>query len=92
MIPEPLTMKQRAQASRDRARKKMLKVRPKLKSNQVVHHLDHNPFNNDMTNLYVMENSDHVKHHWEDRKHGIDKYLKDLTDALFMFNERIWIK
>ena len=35
----------------------------KLKSNEVVHHKDKNPLNNDISNLEVLWNSDHSRQH-----------------------------
>ena len=44
-----------------------------LNSNEIVHHLDVNKKNNLITNLGVMTNSSHAKHHGEER--GM-KYLE----------------
>ena len=35
----------------------------KLKTEEVVHHLDGNGMNNDITNLKIMTRSEHVRHH-----------------------------
>lgn len=51
-----------------------------------VHHLDHNPANNDITNLQAMDPSEHLSHHQENlsperiqkRKEHIDS-VRDLT-------------
>jgi len=34
-----------------------------LTSNEVVHHRDHNPLNNDLSNLKVMTRAEHLVHH-----------------------------
>lgn len=34
-----------------------------LTSDQVVHHIDHNPLNNDISNLQVMTRAEHLVHH-----------------------------
>jgi DNA-binding NarL/FixJ family response regulator len=34
-----------------------------LPSNEVVHHRDHNPLNNDISNLQVMTRAQHLVHH-----------------------------
>lgn len=40
----------------------------KLPDNHVVHHIDHNVNNNDISNLELLSISDHVKLHWRERK------------------------
>jgi len=38
----------------------------KLSSEEVVHHIDNNPNNNKINNLYLFANkSEHLKHHWQ---------------------------
>lgn len=34
-----------------------------LTSDEVVHHIDHNPLNNDISNLKVMTRAEHLVHH-----------------------------
>jgi HNH endonuclease len=34
-----------------------------LTSDEVVHHIDHNPLNNDISNLQVMTRAEHLVHH-----------------------------
>lgn len=52
------------QLSRVGARKIMKKIFGKLlPKNHVVHHIDNNPFNNDLSNLLIMSNEDHIKLH-----------------------------
>jgi len=42
------------------------KIGRKLKIQEVVHHLDGNPYNNNEENLMLMKNtSEHIKWHWE---------------------------
>lgn len=41
----------------------------KLRSNEVVHHKDRNTKNNELSNLQLLTNSEHMQLHWvEDRK------------------------
>jgi HNH endonuclease len=36
----------------------------------VIHHLDGNRANNEITNLQMLDRSTHTKHHWRKRKHN----------------------
>jgi DNA-directed RNA polymerase specialized sigma24 family protein len=38
-----------------------------LTSDEVVHHIDHNPLNNDISNLKVMTRAEHLVHHLRNR-------------------------
>jgi hypothetical protein len=40
----------------------------KLQENEIVHHIDHNKLNNDISNLKIMTRSEHMKLHWELRR------------------------
>lgn len=40
----------------------------KLLSSELVHHKDHNKLNNNLENLEIMSSSEHMKHHWQERK------------------------
>ena len=51
------------EASRAKARQKMKKLYPDLKSDQVIHHIDGNPQNNALTNLTIMSVSAHSSLH-----------------------------
>lgn len=44
------------------------KLGRKLSRNEVVHHIDNNPSNNDISNLTVMTLSEHSRHHSLGRK------------------------
>jgi len=46
----------------------------KLKSCEVVHHIDNNKLNNDIANLEIMLVSEHVKHHNQKLKSWAKKY------------------
>jgi len=65
--------------SRMKARRKVKKIHPNLPTYKVVHHVDLNPFNNDMDNFAIINNSDHIKLHWllHPEKMGITKSLLD---------------
>lgn len=41
----------------------LLKSKIKIKENQVVHHLDHNPLNDNIDNYKVMSRTEHLKLH-----------------------------
>lgn len=43
-------------------------VRP-LKKGEIVHHIDHNPANNDVSNLVAMKRSDHTRMHDQGNKY-----------------------
>jgi len=56
--------------SRARARKLMVDIYGKIPSNCVVHHVDGNPYNNDISNLQIMNKSYHASYH----NKGIKKF------------------
>src|SRR5487761_2471544 len=39
----------------------------RLGPNEIIHHIDHNRRNNDLSNLTLMSRADHVRHHKEER-------------------------
>jgi len=62
------------------AEKYILKRR--LRKNEVVHHKDGNPTNNDVENLQVMKSEDHnILHEKRSRgwgkRHGVESHLED---------------
>ncbi len=50
--------------SRIKARKIIKDLYPDLPTDEHVHHIDGNPFNNNINNLCMIKNSDHIKIHW----------------------------
>src|ERR1035437_2048465 len=39
----------------------------RLEQGEIVHHIDHDRQNNDISNLATMSRADHIRHHMEDR-------------------------
>ena len=70
---------------------------PNLKRNCVVHHIDGNPFNNDIENLTLMTRSKHTKYHvdqyWANGGVGagttISEDIKDLELQLILYNSNL---
>ena len=64
-----------------------------LPSDIVVHHEDHNPFNNNLDNLEPMELDSHTSYHaskdpgWG-RRVDVDELLRKLEGRLIIFNDR----
>jgi len=59
----------------------------------IVHHIDGNPFNNDMANLVILEVGEHTSIHAQlyDSKPGrpsktIGQLFKELEEALILYN------
>ena len=80
--------------SRNKARQ-LIKSIPRfanLPSKWVVHHIDHDPFNNDLDNLAVMSKSTHYRMHprYVLKKYGGRRSLidssKDLERLLIVYN------
>jgi hypothetical protein len=61
-------LKSRLLYSRRQARQKMEKIHGKIPRTHVVHHIDENPFNNDISNLCIMGRAEHSKHHCKKEK------------------------
>ena len=40
-----------------------------------IHHIDHNKGNNDIENLRLISASNHLKHHWRERKYNPHQLL-----------------
>ena len=71
--------------SRRLAREIVKKTHPDIKADQHVHHIDGNPFNNNIGNLIILRDSDHIKHHWEiSRKQKLESLIN-------LYNEGIYI-
>lgn len=41
----------------------------------VIHHIDGNPSNNEITNLQMLKHSDHIKYHWRRKKYNHNQLL-----------------
>lgn len=86
-----------ADRSRQIARAKVKELYPDLPRHKVVHHVDGNPFNNEMYNLTVMLNRNHTSLHaakwWEKEGYKLttENQLKKLEKWVNLYNERIWI-
>lgn len=48
----------------------------KLKSDEVVHHIDENPYNNNLKNLQVMARAEHIRHHATGRQKSAETIKK----------------
>jgi len=87
------TLKSKIILSRRKAREK-IKLIPKYKNiphQEIVHHIDCNPFNNNFDNLCIIPNGEHMSLHWklnpDKMGHWQDKdYLKELEEALILYN------
>ena len=55
--------KGKQQYSRRKAREVVKEIYPDLPRHKIVHHIDLNPFNNDINNFAIMSRSDHSKLH-----------------------------
>lgn len=76
--------------SRQKARKKVKEIYPDLSHYEVVHHLNHNPFDNRFENLVVMEIGDHTSYHLTGSglsKRNLLKALDKLERLIFLYNE-----
>ncbi len=65
----------------------------KLPRSIVVHHLDGNPFNNNINNLGILSNREHTSYHWSisplsRRTRNKRIMLKQLQSLLVIFNDR----
>ena len=58
-----------------------LKLGRKLKTNEVVHHIDGNKRNNDISNLELISRSQHSKSHMEELSKDID-YRKNIGEKI----------
>jgi len=76
-----------------KARKKIKEVILGLTWNDVVHHIDGDPFNNDINNLAVMERDEHIKYHskiseaWGPSEKSITQRFKELNSLLVLYND-----
>jgi|GEM_PF-3570461 len=48
---------------RTKGRAKIKKLHPNLQSNQIVHHIDGNPKNNELNNLQILTPKEHIAYH-----------------------------
>ena len=83
--------------SRRKARKKIKTIDQfkNLSKNKVIHHIDQNPFNNDLSNLCIMSNSTHTALHWAliptkmksgRKSKSLNQRMKELEEALILYN------
>ena len=93
--------------SRRLARELVKKTHPDIRVDQHVHHIDGNPLNNNIGNLIILRNSDHIKYHWEINrkqkmialKKGIAKrdakktqsIISEMESLINLYNEGIYI-
>jgi len=79
--------------SRQKARKMMVEHFGILERSEVVHHIDHDPLNNDINNLVVIDNGEHISYHATHKaKYTNDSLLKDLSNLeslLAIYNTNI---
>ena len=91
------TLKNKQQLSRRKARQliKSISKYINLSSNKFVHHLDEDPFNNNLDNLIILSNSTHTKLHWilnpnremKGRKpKSLKKLFEELEGLLIVYN------
>jgi hypothetical protein len=66
----------------------------KLQTNEVVHHLDENPQNNELTNLVLLSRSEHTSLHRFLQKHRAVSFMKDKKgwNDSREFLTNLWIK
>ena len=71
--------------SRYKARRKMKEKFPLfINYETVVHHIDHNPLNNNIMNLTIMENGKHLSYHQKGKLKGIRPETFKKIDLLFL--------
>jgi len=87
------TLKNKYTYSRQKARRlvKSIDKYSNLPRSQVVHHIDGNPLNNELSNLVILSNSEHIKLHWvlnpEMGKSKSNKQReKELEELLIRYN------
>ena len=90
----PLTLKLKHNRSRRKARQIIKSIRrySNLPSNRLVHHIDHNPLNNNLGNLCIMSPKEHhgvhprfTKNKWGGSK-SFTTIKKELEQALILYN------
>lgn len=91
------TLKSKIQTSRRKARKKIKAMNrfSNLLRNKVVHHLDEDPLNNDLDNLFIMSDSFHTSLHWVlnpirenmgPKSKSIKQRFRDVEKSLILYN------
>ena len=89
------TGKSKASTSRQKARKIYQRYyRVKLHKSFHVHHIDFNPFNNQIDNLELLPNGEHIRLHHLNVKHKIQQSqieaeLNELEKLLVVYNDSL---
>ena len=82
----------KANYSRQKARNIMKIEFPHLiNKNTVVHHIDHNPLNNNRDNLVILFKDDHISYHNKGKRFMYPKTIKNIESLIYLYNEGIWI-
>lgn len=84
MDSEKLKAKRRADKSRAKARRIMSKHLGRKLNGRVeyVHHKDHNPFNNDISNLELMSAGEHSSYHCRGPEYDIPRWKRKNAKAI----------
>ncbi len=89
------TLKSKLSLSRRKARKKIKAMSrfSDLPRTKIVHHVDEDSFNNDLSNLTIMLGGEHTSLHWllnparrGGRLKSTEDRLKDLKQRLILYN------
>ena len=81
-----MTTQNEISESRCKARKLIKKIYPDLTRNEIVHHIDQNPMNNDLSNLVIMDNGDHLCFHRGQVRKTLQDLFNDLDFTLKAYN------
>lgn len=78
------SQKNKMNYSRQKARAKVKKIYPFLPKEDVIHHIDMDPFNNDFDNLTIIDKGEHMRMHHE--MNWGKRRLKTLEKWLMFYN------